>query len=71
MSLFKKICLAFLIILLLLMGAVAFLVGTQTGLHLVLNGAQRFVPGLSIANVDGGWRSLTLKGVEYKCRAST
>ncbi|MCC3704879.1 translocation/assembly module TamB [Rouxiella badensis] len=66
MSLFKKICLAFLIILLLLMGAVAFLVGTQTGLHLVLNGAQRFVPGLSIANVDGGWRSLTLKGVEYK-----
>ncbi len=66
MSLFKKICLAFLIILLLLMGAVAFLVGTQTGLHLVLNGAQRFVPGLSIASVDGGWRSLTLKGVEYK-----
>lgn len=43
-----------------------FLVGTQTGLHLVINGAQRFVPGLSIANVDGGWRSLTLKGVNYK-----
>ncbi len=66
MSLFKKICLAFLIIVLLLIGTVGFLVGTQTGLHLLLNGAQRFVPGLSIANVEGGWRSLTLKGVEYK-----
>lgn len=65
MSLFKKICLAFLLIVLLLTGAVAFLVGTQTGLHLVVNGAQRFVPGLSIASVDGGWRSLTLKDVKY------
>ncbi len=65
MSWFKKICLAFLIIILLLVGSVAFLVGTQTGLHLVLNGAQRLVPGLSIASVDGGWRSLTLKGVKY------
>ena len=66
MSLLKKICLTILIILLLLIGAVAFLVGTQTGLHLVINGAQRFVPGLSIASVDGGWRSLTLKGVAYQ-----
>lgn len=66
MSWFKKICLAFLILILLLVGTVVFLVGTQTGLHLVINGAQRFVPGLSIANVDGGWRSLTLKGVKYK-----
>ncbi|EIC84640.1 translocation/assembly module TamB domain-containing protein [Serratia sp. M24T3] len=66
MSWFKKICLAFLVLVLLLVGTVVFLVGTQTGLHLVINGAQRFVPGLSIANVDGGWRSLTLKGVKYK-----
>ncbi len=66
MSLFKKVCLAFLIIIFLLVGTVVFLIGTQTGLHLVINSAQRFVPGLSIANVDGGWRSLTLKGVKYK-----
>lgn len=66
MSLFKKICLGFLIVLLLLVGTVAFLIGTQTGLHLVINGAQRFVPGLNIASVEGGWRNLTLKGLHYE-----
>src|SRR5471030_2678358 len=66
MSLFKKICLGFLIVLLLLVGTVAFLIGTQTGLHLVISGAQRFVPGLNIASVEGGWRNLTLKGLHYE-----
>jgi len=66
MSLFKKICLGFLIFLLLLLGTVAFLIGTQTGLHLVINSAQRFVPGLNIASVEGGWRDLTLKGLHYE-----
>lgn len=66
MSLFKKVCLGFLIVLLLLVGTVAFLIGTQTGLHLVISGAQRFVPGLNIASVEGGWRNLTLKGLHYE-----
>ncbi|MCV9878504.1 autotransporter assembly complex protein TamB [Brenneria izbisi] len=41
------------------------LVGTTSGLHLLLNGAARFVPGLDIAQVSGGWRDLTLRQVSY------
>ncbi|PVZ89071.1 translocation and assembly module TamB [Serratia sp. S1B] len=66
MSWLKKICLGFLILLLLLMGSLAFLLGTTTGLHLVINGAIRWVPGLEIATVSGGWRDLTLKGIKYQ-----
>ncbi|MCW2483973.1 translocation and assembly module TamB, partial [Candidatus Symbiopectobacterium sp. NZEC135] len=36
------------------------------GLHLLLNGAARWVPGLEIAEVQGGWRDLTLRGVGYQ-----
>jgi autotransporter translocation and assembly factor TamB len=49
MSLVKKICLGFLVVLLLLIGGLAFLIGTTTGLHMVINGAARWVPGLEIA----------------------
>ncbi|MEB6337152.1 autotransporter assembly complex protein TamB [Serratia rhizosphaerae] len=66
MSLVKKICLGLLIVLLLLVGGVAYLFGTTSGLHMVLNGAARWVPGLDIASVSGGWRDLTLKGVKYQ-----
>lgn len=66
MSLVKKICLGLLIVLLLLVGGVAYLLGTTSGLHMVLNGAARWVPGLDIASVSGGWRDLTLKGVKYQ-----
>ncbi|MGQ8818963.1 autotransporter assembly complex protein TamB [Serratia sp. NA_13] len=66
MSLIKKICLGFLIVLLLLIGGVAYLLGTTSGLHLVINSAARWVPGLDIASVTGGWRDLTLKGVKYQ-----
>ncbi|VXD06162.1 conserved hypothetical protein [Enterobacterales bacterium 8AC] len=66
MSLVKKICLGFLILLFLLVVTVAFLLGTTTGLHMVINGAVRWVPGLEIAAVSGGWRDLTLKGVKYQ-----
>lgn len=45
MSLVKKICLGFLVVLLLLIGGLAFLIGTTTGLHMVINGAARWVPG--------------------------
>ncbi len=54
------------IFVLLLLGSVAFLVGTTTGLHLLFNAANRWVPGLEIGQVTGGWRDLTLKGVKYQ-----
>ena len=52
MSLWKKISLGVVIVILLLLGSVAFLVGTTTGLHLLFNLADRWVPGLGLAG-DG------------------
>ena len=54
MSLWKKISLGVLIFIVLLLGTVAFLVGTTTGLHLLFNAANRWVPGLEIGQVTGG-----------------
>ena len=51
MSLWKKISLGVLIFIVLLLGTVAFLVGTTTGLHLLFNAANRWVPGLEIGQV--------------------
>ncbi|WP_413731302.1 autotransporter assembly complex protein TamB [Sodalis sp. RH20] len=66
MSLAKKIGLGILTVIVLLLGALAYLIGTTSGLHLLLNGAARWVPGLDIVSVSGGWRDLTLKGVRYQ-----
>jgi len=66
MSLWKKISLGVLVFILLLLGTVAFLVGTTTGLHLLFNAANRWVPGLEIGQVTGGWRDLTLKNIRYQ-----
>ena len=49
-----------------LFGSVAFLIGSTPGIHLLLKGADRWVPGLSINKVEGGWRDLTLSGVKYE-----
>lgn len=65
MKLWKKVLIGFGIFLLLIFGSVAFLIGTTPGLHLLLKGADRWVPGLSIGKVEGGWRDLTLSGVKY------
>ncbi|WP_052282443.1 autotransporter assembly complex protein TamB [Kluyvera genomosp. 1] len=65
MTLWKKISLGVLIFLVVLVGAVGFLIGTTTGLHLLFNAANRWVPGLEIGQVTGGWRDLTLKKVRY------
>ena len=65
MTLWKKISLGVLIFLVLLVGIAGFLVGTTTGLHLLFNAANRWVPGLEIGKVTGGWRDLTLKNVRY------
>lgn len=54
MSLWKKISLGVVIVILLLLGSVAFLVGTTSGLHLVFKAADRWVPGLDIGKVT--WR---------------
>ncbi|MCR3755674.1 MAG: translocation and assembly module subunit TamB [Sodalis sp. Psp] len=62
MSLFKKICLGILI----LLGALAFLIGTSTGMRLVLSGVVSWVPGLEIASVSGDWRDLTIKQLRYQ-----
>lgn len=35
------------------------LLGTTSGLHFLINSAARWVPGLDIASVSGGWRGLT------------
>lgn len=62
----KRLSIAFLLIILLLVGALAGLLGTTSGLHFVINSAARWVPGLDIASVSGGWRDLTLKGIQYQ-----
>ncbi|MFU0910863.1 autotransporter assembly complex protein TamB [Kluyvera intermedia] len=65
MTLWKKISLGVLLFLVVLVGAVGFLIGATTGLHLLFNAANRWVPGLEIGQVTGGWRDLTLKKVRY------
>lgn len=65
MSLWKKISLGVLIFIVLLLGTVAFLVGTTTGLHLLFNAANRWVRGWKSA-VTGGWRDLRLKNIRYE-----
>lgn len=66
MKLWKKVLIGIVIFFVVLTGGVLLLVGTTPGLHLLLNSAARWVPGLSIQQVDGGWRNLTLKGVQYE-----
>ncbi|KAB8311893.1 translocation/assembly module TamB [Erwinia endophytica] len=66
MSRWKKVLIGIVIFLLLLLGGLVCLIATTPGLHLVLNGATRWVPGLAIKQVDGGWRNLRLSGVQYE-----
>ncbi len=65
MSLWKKISLGVLVFILLVLGMVIFLVGTTSGLHLLFKAANRWVPGLEIGQVTGGWRDLSLKNIRY------
>lgn len=66
MTRWKKVLTGILIFLLLLIAIVGFLIGTAPGLHLVLNSAARWVPGLKIQQVEGGWSNLTIKGLGYQ-----
>jgi len=65
MKLWKKVLIGFGVFWLVLFASIAFLVGTTPGLHLLLKGADRWVPGLTLSKVEGGWRNLTLSGVAY------
>ncbi|MDC9580831.1 translocation/assembly module TamB [Xenorhabdus sp. PR6a] len=62
----KRVSIVFLLMVGLLLMAVVGLIGSQTGLHFMVNSAARWVPGLDIASVSGGWRDLTLQGVKYQ-----
>lgn len=66
MNRLAKVCLIFLLVVVLLVGAVVALVVTTPGLHFLINSASRWVPGLHISSVEGGWRNLTLKDVSYQ-----
>jgi translocation and assembly module TamB len=62
----KRLSIAFLLIISLLVGTLAGLLGTTSGLHFLINSAARWVPGLEIASVSGGWRDLRLQGIQYQ-----
>lgn len=66
MSLWKKISLGVLIVIVLLLGAVGFLVGTSSGWQLVYQAANRWVPGLTIGELTGDLRNLTIKQLRYE-----
>ncbi|WP_342754715.1 translocation/assembly module TamB domain-containing protein [Pantoea sp. MBD-2R] len=71
MSRWKKVLIGILIFLLVLLGSITFLIATTPGLHLLLSAADRWVPGLAIKKVEGGWRNLTLSGVQYEMQGVT
>lgn len=62
----KKLSIGFLITLLVLIAALAGLLGTESGLRLLVNGANRWVPGLHIGEFSGNWgRGLHLQQVSF------
>ena len=71
MSRGRKIGLSVLAFIMLLAGTLVFFIGTAGGLHLLIKGAARWVPGLEIAHVSGGWRDLTVTGLQYRMPGMT
>lgn len=63
MRILKKICLS---CLLLVFAALIFFLGTTTGLHLVVKNVIRWIPGLELTSISGGWHNLTLKQLHYQ-----
>lgn len=66
MSLLKKISLIFLIIIVLLIGAVTALLATSSGIRFLINTTTGFVPGLTIGQVDGNLKNLTLGQIKFE-----
>lgn len=63
MRLWKKVSLSAMVLLLLLVIAAGWLVATSSGLHLLGKAVDRWVPGVEIESVSGGWRDLTINSV--------
>lgn len=61
----KRLSIAFLLIILLLVGALG-VTRYDQWVTFLINSAARWVPGLDIASVSGGWRGLTLTGIQYQ-----
>jgi translocation and assembly module TamB len=66
MSLLKKVIITFLIIIVLLIGAVITLLSTSSGIRFLINTAVDYVPGLSIAKVEGNLKDLTLSDIVFQ-----
>lgn len=66
MRCWKKVLISILIFILLLLGGLTFFISTTSGLHLLLNTAARWVPGLDIRQIEGDWRNLKIKGIHYE-----
>lgn len=65
MNMLKKLSIIFLFLLLLLFGGVTFLLLTQTGFHFLLTQASRIIPGLTISQVEGDLRNLTITDAHF------
>ncbi|WP_038905504.1 autotransporter assembly complex protein TamB [Dickeya zeae] len=66
MSRMKKAGIGLTVGVLALLLVVILLVTTTPGLHMLLGAATRWVPGLEMGAVEGGWRNLTLNGIRYQ-----
>lgn len=61
----KKILLGIVLLLAILIAVGVCLLGTVTGLNLILNGITSYIPGLEIASINNSWSKITLKQVSY------
>ncbi|WP_052306318.1 autotransporter assembly complex protein TamB [secondary endosymbiont of Heteropsylla cubana] len=43
-----------------------YLISTTDGLHLLINGVKKWVPGLEIGSFSGNWRNLTIQQLRYQ-----
>ena len=64
----KRISLALLFLLLILLTMIGWIVTTQSGLHFALNSTVRWLHGLEIATISGGWSDLNLQHVRYRTK---
>lgn len=62
----KKCLYACLFAALLCLGGLTLLICTPSGLHLLLNGAARWVPGLQLGTITGGWRNLAITDIGWR-----
>lgn len=66
MKLWRKGLISICVFLMLLLISIGLLISTTPGLHVLLKGVNLLNIGLSIQQINGSWRNLTLSGVKYK-----